>query len=438
MVGQNGIINHAQEARKNYDKEAVREKVTILLMEHITTRDEKQETLDDFLNRKKEEGEIDDAINNGDGTHTIITDGYEIIVDDETLEIIKVEQESWFKRITRGKARFVYSIDSEYVADVDVGIEIDESVRQYTTQYKIGDEEGAQWVNYTLGETFKVKVNGTIYGRIVNQETGEVGYEFKSEIKGIDTTPPQEAMITFNTTVVNAGETIQATVELKDLESGIDLSNCKYIINTSSTKLGENATQWDTANLVTENPLNFNITQSTGVTCYVHVLSVDKAGNKIETVSSSIRFRVSSGLWSTSKLAWNDSNTANFWNLTNGQWGNQLSVGANQKGASCYARSKQSYDLTTCSTITFSADNIFSYDSASNPSYIHFGVASTGNATNFVVKTSKSFSTGTRSETWTIDVSNLEGQYYFMIQVTAAGTTSVGFNPYGARLTWLQ
>jgi len=290
VLGDNGIITKAKEAKLTYEEEAAREKVNMLLLEYRTNKEDSDETLEEFLNRKKDEGQLDEVINNGDGTHTVITDGYEFIIDDETLEIIEVVKESWFSRLTRGKAKFVYTIESEYVADVDVGIEIDESVKMYTIQYKIGDGEEAEWKDYTEGETFKVTMNGTIYGRIVNQETNEVGYKFKSTITAIDTMPPQKATIVFNKKSVDVGGTIQATVTHEDLETGIVPAKCKFIIDTNASNYGTTSNTWESATAFTSNPQIINITKTAVNYYYVHVLSCDEAGNLTETISEPIYF----------------------------------------------------------------------------------------------------------------------------------------------------
>ncbi len=412
VLGERGIFKMAEEGKESYQMEAAKEKVSILLLDYIATKYESGEELDEYLNRKQQEGELDEVISNGDATHTVITNGYEIIVDDEKLEIIEITEESWFMHLTRGKAKFVYTIESEYVADVDVVIQSDESVKMYNIQYKIGDEEDANWIDYEEGTTFKVKVNGTIYGRIINRDTEEIGYEFKSEINEIDTTLPQEAIITFNTPAVNAGGTIQATVKLEDLESGIDLSNCKYIVNTSATKIGETSTTWDSATVIAENPYIFNITQSSVMTCYVHVLSVDYSGNKIETVSSSVRFRGSATLWSTKE-----------WVPANSFWANNFSADGNMvshvQGRS-YIYSRSSYDLTACSTITFTSAGCFNDTYSKGQEYISFGVTKKPSSGSLVVEDKKILYTGKEfrgTKSFVIDVSSLTGNYYFMFDI---------------------
>ena len=101
-----------------------------------------------------------------------------------------------------------------------------------------------------------------------------------------DLTNPNEASITLSKQTINVGETITANVSQSDNESGIDISRCKWIYNQTSTKLGENETSYtgkftsasETISLTTTNPGDY----------YLHVLTVDKAGNKTEKVSEKV------------------------------------------------------------------------------------------------------------------------------------------------------
>ena len=101
-----------------------------------------------------------------------------------------------------------------------------------------------------------------------------------------DLTNPNEASITLSKQTINVGETITASVSQSDNESGIDISRCKWIYNQTSTKLGEDETSYtgkftsasETISLTATNPGDY----------YLHVLTVDKAGNKTEKVSEKI------------------------------------------------------------------------------------------------------------------------------------------------------
>ena len=97
---------------------------------------------------------------------------------------------------------------------------------------------------------------------------------------------PNEATITLSKQIISVGETITASVSQSDNESGIDILRCKWIYNQTSTKLGEDETSYtgkftsasETISLTTTNPGDY----------YLHVLTVDKAGNKTEKISEKI------------------------------------------------------------------------------------------------------------------------------------------------------
>lgn len=288
VLGDNGIITRAKEAKSTYSQEAVREKVEMILAEYSAEEILENKDLDDYLDKKQEEGKIEDYSNNGDGTHTIILDGYEVKIKDDTLEIIEIVEESEFKKLTRGKARFNYTPKTKYMASVNVSIEINESIKMYTVQYKIGKEEGASWIDYTEGESFEVNHNGIIYGRIMNQETGEIGYQFTTNIDNIDDKAPQKAIIEISATEVEKNETIQATIQQEDKESGIDITNCKYIINQIENNIGLDSSDWNGAQTFVETPQTIEFSQGESGKYYIHVYSIDILGNGVETVSDCI------------------------------------------------------------------------------------------------------------------------------------------------------
>ena len=114
--------------------------------------------------------------------------------------------------------------------------------------------------------------------------TGEVSEE---EPVTPDTTAPT-ANISLNTTSTTRGTAIEATITHSDSESGVSTANCKYIFDTTSGNLGIDSASWETANTFDSNPQTLNLTADTEGTYYLHVLTVDVAGNKAETISEAI------------------------------------------------------------------------------------------------------------------------------------------------------
>ncbi|MCI8352175.1 MAG: hypothetical protein HFJ58_00865, partial [Clostridia bacterium] len=231
----------------------------------------------------------------------VTVEGWQFEIDRSVPEIAQsLGKETEFKKDTRGKAKFVYDTETQNVAKVDVTIEIDASVSEYTVQYNIVENSDAStnWVDYTAGSIIEVRKNITIYGRIIDKTTNEIGYKFSGKISTIDETAPQSATITFDKTEADVNQIIQATVTQSDLESGIDIENCKYIINNSEEEIGKDNGDWNTATSFTGTTQIIDITKDTVGRYYLHILSVDNAGNKIEKVSTMIRFKGNVSIWS--------------------------------------------------------------------------------------------------------------------------------------------
>ena len=94
-------------------------------------------------------------------------------------------------------------------------------------------------------------------------------------ITNIDKVNPNAAKL--NNTQFNT-KNFTIKVELSDDYSGIDISKCKYILNSNKVSEYSQATVFES---VTQN-LNLSVDQD-GI-YYLHILSVDKAGNETDTV----------------------------------------------------------------------------------------------------------------------------------------------------------
>ena len=93
--------------------------------------------------------------------------------------------------------------------------------------------------------------------------------------------------IAIDKTTAKPGETITATVTATDNESGVTLTNCKWIMNTSNEQLGTDETKYTGGNLTSEGKASITASSEEG-TYYVHALVKDNAENKIEVISQTI------------------------------------------------------------------------------------------------------------------------------------------------------
>ena len=117
--------------------------------------------------------------------------------------------------------------------------------------------------------------------------TGEVSEGGSETPEEPDTTAPT-ATISLNTTTVEPNTAIEATVTFTDNQSGVATANCKYIFDTTSGNLETTNELWNTAESFESNPQTINLTPNAEGTYYLHVLTVDNAGNKGETTSEAI------------------------------------------------------------------------------------------------------------------------------------------------------
>ena len=81
-------------------------------------------------------------------------------------------------------------------------------------------------------------------------------------------------------------ETITATVTHIDNESGVDIGNCRWVYNTNANSIGTNESSYP--NKFSNNGQTIDLTATTEGTYYLHVLTVDKAGRKTETISQAV------------------------------------------------------------------------------------------------------------------------------------------------------
>ena len=92
-LGENGLFTTAKYAKKQYEEEAIREKVVLMLGDYSTNRYTNDKDLKDFLEEQKTAGNIDDIEDSEDseeGTIAVIVDDYRFVIDEETLEILEM------------------------------------------------------------------------------------------------------------------------------------------------------------------------------------------------------------------------------------------------------------------------------------------------------------------------------------------------------------
>ena len=151
---------------------------------------------------------------------------------------------------------------------------------ELTIQYQVGGIDG-EWTNGT--NVTGLHHRDTVFARLTDGNN----YGGEASITILDTENPQNANISLNGTNIAIGSSVTATVTHTDNESGVDITKCKYIWTSSSSNIGTNESSY-TGGTFSSNVQKISRTISSTSSVYLHVLTVDKAGNKKETVSNGI------------------------------------------------------------------------------------------------------------------------------------------------------
>ncbi len=290
LTGENGILVKAQSAKDKTDQEQGRELIQIAINEMLIEKMEEGEqlTLDYIGDNIHERLEIskDEVIKNGEPTETInvIYGNYEYKINDQ------------FQVNTQGNTQGKTTIEVTYEVKGNMAI-----IRVVA---KTEDEKGIKRIilpndkeesgnNQKEVEIEYIVYNDEEYRFIAEGNDGTKRVK-TIKIEGIDTMPPNEAVIEIEGSPTYVGgsttATIKATVKVSDNKSGIDIGNCRYIINSTNSKIGIDSSNWSEAQTLKSANSTINISSNLAGDKYLHILSVNKSGNKIETVSPRVTF----------------------------------------------------------------------------------------------------------------------------------------------------
>ena len=151
-----------------------------------------------------------------------------------------------------------------------------------TIQYQKGGINGS----WTTGTSVTgLHHRDTIFARLTDGKN----YGGEASITILDTVIPQDARISLSGTSTTTAGNVTATVTLKDNESGVNATASKWTYNTNSGNIGTNESSYN--NNFSSNGQTIQLKATTSGTYYLHVLTVDNAGNKKETISNAVTVR---------------------------------------------------------------------------------------------------------------------------------------------------
>ena len=148
-----------------------------------------------------------------------------------------------------------------------------------TIQYQKGGISGS-WTTGT--NVTGLHHRDTVFARLTDGKN----YGGEASITILDTVAPQDAGISLSGTSTTTAGSVTATVTLKDNESGVNVTASKWVYNTNSGNIGTNESSYN--NNFSSNGQTLTLKATTAGTYYLHVLTVDNAGNKKETISSAV------------------------------------------------------------------------------------------------------------------------------------------------------
>ena len=164
-----------------------------------------------------------------------------------------------------------------------------------TIQYQKGGISGS-WTTGT--NVTGLHHRDTVFARLTDGKN----YGGEASITILDTVTPQTATISLSGTSTTTAGSVTATVTLKDNESGVNATASKWVYNTNSGNIGTNESSYN--NNFSSNGQTITLKATTAGTYYLHVLTVDNAGNKKETISNAVTVRkpiVSDGSYNAEK-----------------------------------------------------------------------------------------------------------------------------------------
>ena len=179
------------------------------------------------------------------------------------------------------------------IGQAEVRIYTNETGYQLEWQ-KNGISEGS-WTREASGvkeKTITGLVNGDIiYARLYDGISS--GKYANIEVRD-DIVPT--ATIKLSGTAVEIGKPLTAEVVQTDNESGININQTKWVLNKEAGNIGTEASKY-TGGTFTKTSETITIPTTTGGTYYLHVLTVDNAGNKKEIISEKIEITSVPNYW---------------------------------------------------------------------------------------------------------------------------------------------
>lgn len=124
--------------------------------------------------------------------------------------------------------------------------------------------------------------NGPIYARLVN-DLYQVVCLATGNVSNIDKDVPEEAVMVLSATEAGTDTNVTADVTQSDKQSGVEIGKCKWVYNTNPNPIGIEEESY--IGTFTQETETISLKPKGAGTYYLHILTIDKAGNKRESIS---------------------------------------------------------------------------------------------------------------------------------------------------------
>lgn len=240
---------------------------------------------------------VQQAVTNQKQTYTITTkDGYEATIETDSNDNITLKE---VLTPTQAKAKQAASTQNPNLLTGTITVSTPNwNANTHTATVTLSNTKGLkmQWQKNNISGMWQTgtTVTGlnhgdTVFTRLID---GEGNAADEASVSILDSIAPELATITNLPTTTTTRATITANVTHADNQSKIDITKCKWLFNTTSTNINVNNTDWNTAHTFSTSTNQITITVPTEPgNYYLHVLSVDMAGNKREKTSSKVEVK---------------------------------------------------------------------------------------------------------------------------------------------------
>ena len=195
------------------------------------------------------------------------------------------------QKLETADIEFEYSVNGTVIdkktwtnKEVKVTAKTKIDISGYTLVTKKNDGTWQKTDNQTFSE------NGIMYVALTDGRNYG-GTEATGNVTNIEKNAPS-VNINLSATEVTTEGAITAKVTQSDSQSGINIGSCRWVYNTTAGKIGTNASSY--TETFTSATQNITLKSTTVGTYYLHVLSVDNAGNPIETIKGPISVKTAS------------------------------------------------------------------------------------------------------------------------------------------------